>query len=199
LPIIAAEKHMSNKKDDIRNLKGKILISTLPDSYAYLNKSMVYLCSHNKNGAMGVIINKLIPDMNVRDVLKKLKINTEGMKNLNIHFGGIAEIDRCFILHSDDYMSSNSLIIGSRIALTVNGDITRVMTAARGPEKKLVCMGCCLWGVEQLENEVASSYWIPIDPDEALIFGDPKADKWTKALLKIGSKTNVFSDLQGNA
>jgi putative AlgH/UPF0301 family transcriptional regulator len=60
-------------------------------------------------------------------------------------------------------------------------------------------MGCCIWDSELLENEVASGYWIPVALDEALIFGDPKVDKWSKALLKIGSKTGVFSDIPGNA
>jgi putative transcriptional regulator len=96
-------------------------------------------------------------------------------------------------------MTSDSSIIGGHIALTINGDVIKVIASHIGPKRKLLCMGCCIWETEQLENEVASSYWIPIDSDEALVFGDPKADKWSKALLKIGSQTNMFSDLQGNA
>ncbi|MDR0678423.1 MAG: YqgE/AlgH family protein [Holosporaceae bacterium] len=191
---------MGNKDNDIQNLRGKILLSTPSISNEYLDKSMVYLCSHDNAGAMGVIINKRVPDINVSSIFKKLKINLRGMENLDIHFGGLEEIDKCFILHSDDYSSPNSILVGHHLALTINGDIIKVITShGGGPEKKLLCMGCCIWDVEQLENEVASSYWIPIDPDEALIFGDSKADKWSKALLKIGSRTNVFSDLQGNA
>ncbi|MDR2158071.1 MAG: YqgE/AlgH family protein [Holosporaceae bacterium] len=190
---------MSNKDNDIRNLTGKILLSTpsIPDGY--LNRSMIYLCSHDKEGAMGVVINKLVPDINMCNILKTLKIKSQGLKNLDVHFGGAHEINRCFILHSDDYMASDSSIVSGHIALTINGDIIKVITSTIGPEKKLICMGCCIWDTEQLENEVAASYWIPIDSDEALIFGDPRTDKWSKALLKIGSKTNVFSDLQGNA
>ncbi|MDR1982316.1 MAG: YqgE/AlgH family protein [Holosporaceae bacterium] len=190
---------MGNKDNDIQNLAGKILLSTPSISNEYLDKSMVYLCSHDNGGAMGVVINKRVPDMNVCSILKKLKINPRGIENLDIHFGGLEEIDKCFILHSDDYLSSHSILVGHHIALTINGDIIKVITSPGGPEKKLLCMGCCIWDTEQLENEVASSHWIPIDPDEALIFGDSKADKWSKALLKIGSRTNVFSDLQGNA
>ncbi|MDR0632162.1 MAG: YqgE/AlgH family protein [Holosporaceae bacterium] len=189
---------MSN--NDIRNLTGKILLSTQAISNEYPNKSMIYLCSHDKNGAIGIVINKLIPEMNVCNILKRLSMDMEeSVENLDILFGGSEEIDKCFILHSDDYMSSNSTIISNHIALTVNGDILKVITSTGGPTKKLLCMGCCLWDMEQLENEVASSYWIPIDPDEALIFGNPKADKWSKALLKIGSQTNMFSDFQGTA
>jgi putative transcriptional regulator len=190
---------MSNEDNNIRNLAGKILFSTSSTSSEYLSKSMIYLCSHDKNGAMGVIINKIIPNMTVCNVLKKMKIDASGVENLDILFGGAEEKDRCFILHSNDYMSPNSTIIHDRIALTINGDILSVLTSTTGPEKKILCMGCCIWEIDQLENEVASSYWIPIDSDEALIFGDPKADKWNKAWLKIGSNTNVFLDSLGNA
>jgi putative transcriptional regulator len=190
---------MSNEDNNIRNLTGKILFSTSSISNEYLSKSMVYLCSHDKSGAMGIIINKLIPNMTVYNILKKMEINANDLENLDILFGGVEETDRCFILHSDDYMSSNSTIISGHIALTINGDILNIITSSKGPEKKLLCLGCCIWETDQLENEVASSYWIPVDPDEALIFGNPKVDKWSKAWLKIGSQTNVFLNSQGNA
>ncbi|MDR1551454.1 MAG: YqgE/AlgH family protein [Holosporaceae bacterium] len=188
---------MSNS--DIRNLTGKILLSTQAVSNEYLNKSMIYMCSHNRNGAAGIVINKLIPEMTVSSVLRELDLEIDGVKNFDILFGGPEEIAKCFILHSDDYMSPESTLISDHVALTVNGDILKVITATGGPQKKLLCMGCCLWDMDQLENEVAASYWVPIDSDEALLFGNPKIDKWSKALLKIGSFTRIFSDLQGNA
>jgi putative transcriptional regulator len=190
---------MSNNGNDIQNLTGKILISTPAISNEYLNKSMVFVCSHDKNGAMGVVINKLIPNMSIKNILEKLKISCNGVDNIETHFGGAEEIERCFILHSDDYLAPESTIISHNIALTINTDIIRAMTSSGGPKRKILCMGCCIWDPEQLENEVASSYWIPIEPDEALIFGDPNSDKWGKALMKIGSQTIVFSDVYGNA
>ncbi|GHU14611.1 UPF0301 protein [Alphaproteobacteria bacterium] len=190
---------MSNCHSDIHNLAGKILLSTPSISNEYLTKSMIYVCSHDKNGAVGIVVNKLIPNMSIKDILEKLNVSAEGIENIDTHFGGSEEIDRCFILHSDDYMSPESTEISSNIALTINSDIVRAMTSTGGPSKKILCMGCYLWDPEQLENEVASSYWIPIEADEALIFGDPKADKWSKALLKIGFQTNLFLDTHGNA
>jgi putative transcriptional regulator len=160
---------------------------------------MVFICKHSKEGAVGVVINKLIPNITVCDVLEKLKINTEGVEDLEIHFGGLEEVDKCFILHSDDYMFANSVSVVNNIAFAMNEDVIKLVTSTCAPKKKLLCLGCGIWGPEQLENEVASTYWIPIEADEALIFGDPMADKWSKALLKIGSRTNLFSNLQGSA
>jgi putative transcriptional regulator len=96
-------------------------------------------------------------------------------------------------------LATESTIITGNVALTINSDIIRAMTSSGGPEKKILCMGCYMWEPDQLENEIAASYWIPIDSDEALIFGDPKVDKWSKALLKIGAQTDVFSDIHGTA
>ncbi|MDR2794643.1 MAG: YqgE/AlgH family protein [Holosporaceae bacterium] len=190
---------MSNSYNDIHNLTGKILLSTPAISNEYINKSMVYICSHDDNGAMGVVVNKLIPNMSIREILERLNISSNGIENVETFFGGIEEINRCFILHSTDYMSNESTLISNNIALTINSDIVRALTSPGGPQKKLLCIGCCLWDSYQLENEVASTAWIPIDADEALIFGDPKTDKWSKALLKIGFQTNLFLDIHGNA
>ena len=197
--IIDLVEFMSNNSNDISNLMGKILLSTSSISNEYLNKSMILVCSHDKNGAMGIVINKLIPNMSTRNILEKFKIKSKDINNIDIHFGGSEEIDRCFALHSDDYLANESSVISNNIALTINVDIVKALTSNGGPSRKILCMGCCIWDSYQLENEVASSYWIPIEADEALVFGDPHADKWSKALLKIGSNTNVFSDFHGNA
>jgi len=190
---------MSNDNPDIKNLVGRILLATPSVSNEYLNKSMVFICSHDRNGAMGVVINKLIPNMGIKTILERLGVNSEGVKNVEIYFGGCEETERCFILHSDDYMAPESTIISNNIALTINHDIIRAVTSNNGPQKRIVCIGCCIWEPEQLEDEVASSYWIPIDMDEALVFGMATVDKWSKSLLKIGSQTNVFSSTHGTA
>lgn len=193
---------MSNVKNDIENLTGKILVATPAISNEYLNKSMVLVCSHDENGAMGLIINKPIPSMNIGNLMRRLNLYSEEFENLEVYFGGLEETDRCFILHSDDYLLEKSSRIRDGVALTINADIIRASLSGRwpqGPRERMVCIGCCIWEMDQLENEVASSYWIPVESDEALIFGNPKVDKWSKALLKIGMHSSLFSKESGNA
>lgn len=193
---------MSNVKNDIENLTGKILLATPAISNEYLNKSMVFVCSHDENGAMGLIINKPIPSINIKNLMRRLNLDSNGLERLEVHFGGLEETDRCFVLHSDDYLFEESTIIRDGVALTINSDVMRASLTGgwnQGPREKMICIGCCIWDVDQLENEVASSYWIPIESDEALIFGNPRADKWSKALLKIGMHTSLFSREAGNA
>lgn len=195
-------KYMSKLKNDIENLTGKILLATPAISNEYLNRSMVLVCSQDDSGAMGLIINKPIPNMNIKKLMKKLNLDSNGLENLDVYFGGLEETDRCFVLHSDEYISEESTIIRDGVALTINSDVIRASFFGgwnQGPREKVICIGCCIWEADQLENEVASSYWIPVESDEALIFGNPKADKWSKALLKIGVHTSLFSRESGNA
>lgn len=190
---------MNNESNDMNNLVGKILVSTPSIPMKYLNKSMVYMCRHDCNGTVGIIVNKIIPGMEVHKILQKLSVNTLDIANISISFGGPEEIDQCFMIHSDDFMSPNSVVINKHIALTINGDLVKAMTLNVGPTRKILCMGCCLWEPYQLEDEIAANYWIPIDQDDALIFGDSKMDKWSKAILKIGSHSHVFAASSGNA
>lgn len=186
-------------EDDIRNLTGKILLSTSSIGNDYLAKSMVYVCGHDKTGAIGVAVNKLIPNFSILSILEALHLKTDDMNDVNIHFGGPCEAGKCFTIHSDDYQASTSTRINNNISLTVDPDIIHALTSKRGPSKKILCIGCFLWEAEQLELEVASSYWIAINSDEALIFGNPLIDKWSKALLKIGSQTTLLSSAHGTA
>ena len=183
--------------EDIRNLTGKILLSTPIIASEYLSKTMVYICKHDEEGAIGVIINKPIPNLNAHAILKSLKVEVEGVDDINLRFGGLESVDKCFILHSDDFVEENSICITKDISLTVESDIIRAL--AFGRQNKVICIGCCVWSAQQLEEEVISGYWIPIKHDAALIFGDVSIDKWKKGLLKIGSNSSIILKYSGNA
>lgn len=185
--------------DDMSKLSGKILVSTPIIPIKYMKRTMIYVCKHDYEGTVGIIINKIIPGMEVHSILKRMHMNVKNIDNVNVNFGGPEEIDQCFILHSDDFMSPSSVIINNHVALTINKDLVKAITLNVGPSRKLLCMGCCLWEPYQLEDEISSNYWIPIVQDEALIFGRSRVDKWKKALLKIGSNSNIFASISGNA
>lgn len=191
---------MIQKEDNIRNLTGKILLSTSSTIDSYLDKSMVFICGHDAKGAMGIVINKLIPDIQITELLKKMNPSQrKDIPDIEIHYGGPEEINRCFILHSDEYMLGNSQLIKDHLALTISQDVVHAAFSLSNIDQKILCMGCCLWEPDQLENEVASSEWVAIDSDEALLFGDTHSKKWNAALLKIGIKTSLFSKLYGTA
>lgn len=184
--------------NDVSNLTGMILVSTPMIPIKYLKKTMIYICKHDTEGTVGVIVNKPIPGMQAHSILKRLHIDTSNISNVNIHYGGAEEIDQCFMLHSDDFMLRGSVVINNHIALTINGDLIKSLSLRTGAIHKLICMGCCLWEPYQLEDEISANYWVPIHQDNALLFGSDKT-MWESALLKIGGHTNVFAGSSGNA
>ncbi len=192
-------KNMRNNK--LTNLTGYILLSSPNIMSNYLNRSMIYICDHSNDGALGVVINKLIPDMNISSILQRLNIKNEQIMDSYplIYFGGIEEIDKCFIVHSDECMIKYSQIINNHIALTISDNFIKSFTELNESKRKIVCIGCYTWSKNQLENEIALNYWIPIPADEALIFGNPFVDKWSKAFLKIGMNSKLFLNQRGNA
>ncbi|MDR2766672.1 MAG: YqgE/AlgH family protein [Holosporaceae bacterium] len=190
--------NMRNRESNVQKLQGKLLLSTSSISNEYLKKTIIFVCDHGKNGAMGVIINKLVPNMSVRCILEKLHMNTDGVEDLEIHFGGLDEMDRCFVVHSSDHMAPGSKLIMEGLAISTDEDVLGIVSCAT-PKRKMLCMGCCIWTPEQLESEVTGGQWIAVDGDEKLIFDDPREDKWNAALSKIGSSTNLFSHIEGSA
>lgn len=189
---------MSNRENDIQDLTGKILLATPNISDAYMSKSMVYICEHSDKGAMGVVINKILPNMNLLQIFTKMNFGDVG--DLEIHIGGDRDIDRGYILHTNKNIAENTVSVHDNILVTTCDNLVNSFAFMMSePERKILCLGCYRWDSQQLEDEVAANYWIPIRADEALIFGDPYADKWGKAFLKIGLHFPLFLDKFGRA
>jgi putative transcriptional regulator len=187
---------MSNRESDIQDLTGKILLATPSISDDYINKSMILICKHSSEGAVGVIINKIIPETSFITQIKLSDI----IGDIKIHIGGNKDLDNCYILHTNNNLSENTISVDNNIYLTTCSDIIKsIEFVNKEPKRKMLCLGCCCWDPGQLENEIASNYWVPIPSDEALIFGDSLATKWDKAFLKIGLHSHLFLDKSGRA
>ena len=191
---------------DIQNLKGKILLSSPSSVNGYLEKAMIFVCRHSEEGAMGLIINRLISNrISQLPIFKQLLINShdsaDPILNANIHIGGDREIETCFILHSNKNLIENTEAIDDNILLTTNEDAVESLNFVINnyPEQTILCFGCQIWEEHQLEKEITANQWIPIPADVALIFGNPYVDKWSKAFLKIGLHSTFFVDRSGKA
>ena len=194
--IISLSEIMSNRENDLQNLTGKVLLATPNISDAYVHKSIVFICKHSKEGALGVIVNKIIPQL---PFVTHMKLD-DIIGNAKIHIGGNTDIDNCYILHTNSNLSGNTIPICDDIFLTRCDDIVRSLSFVNNePERKILCLGCYNWDPQQLENEITSNYWIPIPADEALIFGSSYVDKWDKAFLKIGLHSSLFLNKSGIA
>ena len=193
-----AQTHHNTMESLDFNLAGKLLIAMPDMGDRRFDRSVVYICSHSQEGAMGLIINKPQPKLRFVKLLKQLKIKVEGIvREAKVHYGGPVETVRGFVLHSGDYPSQDPAVGG--IALTATLDILQDIARGRGPENVLLALGYAGWAAGQLEAEIASNGWLTCDADQALVFEVENARKWTEALAKLGVSPLLLSSTAGRA
>ena len=183
-------------------LAGKLIIAMPTMSDPRFKRSVVCICAHNEDGAIGIIINKIIESLSFSKIIKQLKLKKNMTKNDykdHIYFGGPVETERGFILHSSDYSSENSTSINSEISMTASTEILQALIDGNGPNKSIVALGYAGWGPGQLDTEIQSNAWLSVESDLELVFSAKTAEKWDMALEKIGVNPALLSTEAGRA
>lgn len=187
----------NNKTFD--NLSGKILISTPYMLEGLFNKSLVYMLSHTKEGAMGLIFNHLVNNIEVKSFFR---ISDDKISNdiiMPIYLGGPVEHDRGFFLHYDDYDENLLLKFQNHLAISSNTKISYDIACGDGPKDSLFIIGYTSWKAGQLEAEIKDNLWIVAEGDKEFIFADHPENKWYVALEKLGINQSHFTPKTGNA
>lgn len=193
---------LMEKTDGMMNLTGKLLIAMPGMGDVRFEHSVVYMCSHGEDGAMGLMVNKPAADLVLSDLLKQLDILTEvdDAGQMPIHFGGPVETSRGFVLHSTDYDANlHSLKVSDQFSMTATLDILEDIAAGRGPGQSLLMLGYAGWGPGQLESEIAANGWLTSDADAQLVFDFNDTRKWEQALQKLGVNPLALSASAGRA
>lgn len=182
-------------------LTGKLLISMPGMGDPRFAHSVVLMCSHGDEGAMGLIVNKPAVDVRLLDLLVQLDIRPERwIGDTRVHFGGPVESARGFVLHSPDYRSNlQTLEISEAFAMTATLDVLEDIAAGTGPERVLIALGYAGWGSGQLEAEIAHNGWLTADADPALVFASDDEGKWAGALKTLGVDPLGLSSSAGRA
>lgn len=164
-------------------------------------KSVIYLCSHDENGAMGILINRCLGRLKSTDIFQQLNIAGNNLisNNVLVHFGGPVELSRGFVLHSNDYKNVNTVSIDKNISVTSDVTILNDMTLGNGPTNSIVAFGYAGWGSGQLEGEIASNSWISIPATKEIMFNTNNEDKWQCAANLIGVDFRNYSNNYGHA
>ena len=163
-------------------------------------RSVIYMCAHSAEGAMGLVLNKLFDQISFPDLLDQLNIKTgPRTKQILVHFGGPVESGRGFVLHSDDYVRDGTLTITDGFALTATIDILRAIADGEGPRSSLLALGYAGWGPGQLETEIQQNGWLTVPADPLLVFDGDLEAKWTRALAKLGVQPSALSGEAGHA
>lgn len=186
-------------KADANSLTGKLLIAMPTMDDPWFERSVIYLCAHSEEWAMGLMLNRLVDSLSFPDLLKQLGIEPATERSIQVHFGGPVETGRGFVLHSTEYLQDSSLQIDEMVALTATVDILRDIAQDRGPRRHLLALGYAGWGPGQLDHEIQANGWLIVDPDEALLFNPDLERKWQMAVDKIGLDVSKLSGSAGHA
>ncbi len=192
--------HLIDTTDGL-DLTGKLLIAMPGMSDPRFAHSIVLLCAHSADGAMGLILNKPMGDMSFSDLLDQLSIEeTPDSRQMALHFGGPVEGGRGFVLHSADYASQiSSLVVDDSFAMTATIDVIEDLAAGGGPEKALMALGYSGWGPNQLEEELAANGWLICDASLEVVFDLQDEVKWEAALNTLGIDPLTLSASAGRA
>ena len=176
-------------------LDGKLLIAMPGIGDPRFERSVIFMCAHSADGAMGIVINKVAPGITFSDLLERLDLLPTdnqikvpaNLSEIPVQFGGPVETGRGFVLHSADYFKAESTLpIDESVCLTATIDILRDIAKGAGPDKALLALGYAGWAPGQLESEIQANGWLNCPADPVLIF-DPEVDrKYSRALNKIG-------------
>jgi putative transcriptional regulator len=182
-------------------LDGQILIAMPGMQDPRFHRSLVYLCAHSADGAMGMIVNKHADDLKLKDLFGKLGIPIGSeISGEPVHYGGPVEMGRGFVLHSSDYHSDDATMqVDDGTSMTATLDILHAMAGDSGPHRAIVALGYAGWAPGQLEAELQANGWLACPADGDLLFGTDEDSKWDKALAKIGVHPAMLSSTGGRA
>jgi len=182
------------------NLAGQLLVAMPGIGDPRFDRSVIYLCGHSNDGAMGLIVNKPVEDITFPELLKQLGIEGDPSQQIRVLFGGPVETGRGFVLHSTDYnVSGSTLQVSDEVGLTATLDILEEIAHGEGPERSLLALGYAGWAPGQLEEEIMSNGWLHCRPSPELLFGAADNTKWERALAEMGIDPAQLSGDAGRA
>ena len=183
------------------DLTGQMLIAMPGMGDPRFALSVVYMCAHSHDGAMGLIVNKPTPEVRFSDLLDQLGIDAgDKSRDIRIHFGGPVENARGFVLHSTDFCNDETTLkVNDDIALTATLDVLELLAKGEGPASSILALGYSGWGPGQLEGEIAENGWLTCPARSDLIFGRANEHKWAAALKSIGIDPLMLSSEGGRA
>jgi putative transcriptional regulator len=201
-------KRLIENRDPKGFLDGQMLVAMPGMQDERFARSVIYMCAHSSDGAMGIVVNRKARNMGFRDLMVQLKVIDDDRSiilprqadDVQVLSGGPVEKGRGFVLHSTDFFIKNSsLPINDEVALTITMDILKAIAAGKGPERAIVALGYAGWAPGQLEREIQENGWLHCPADPSLIFDADHNTKYERAMRSIGIDPRMLSNEAGHA
>jgi len=180
-------------------LKHQFLLAMPALSGGYFAGTITYLCEHNEDGALGLMINRPVADVQLGELFDQLEITGTCFRDAPVLEGGPVQRDRGFVLHSDDLVLETSLQLQEGLVLTTAREILAAIADGSGPARFLVCVGYAGWGAGQLETELAENAWLTCAGNPDIIFEVPFAERIDRAAASLGIDFRLISGEAGHA
>lgn len=191
------------------SLEGKFLVAMPTLKGPFFERSVVYLCSHSDDGAMGLVVNQISTQITFPDLLRQVDILSDDDQSINLpaparHMqvlnGGPVDQGRGFVLHSADFkLESSTLDVSDDICLTATIEILRALAEGKGPQSALLTLGYAGWSPGQLEEELQSNSWLTCSADQSLLFECEAEDRYQRSLDLMGIDLTMLSSEAGHA
>ncbi len=193
--------HRNDEKSFLKGyLTGQILVSSPFMNDARFHSAVIYMCGHDRNGAMGFIINKPLPNIRFRDLLDQLHIKHKGTTlELPVYYGGPVEVGRGFVLHTSDYHHPSTVKINEEFAITATLEILKVIADQEGPEQSLLTLGYTGWSAGQLEQEIQENQWLVLKGTKDFVYKTMVDTMWNKAYENLGIDPHLMTLESGRA
>lgn len=182
------------------NLTDNFLIAMPAMADPYFAQSLVYICEHNENGALGIIVNRPI-DMNLASLFEKIELPLEqpDIARMPVYFGGPVQLDRGFVLHRPVGQWQSTLAVNGAIGLTSSRDVLAAVASSGQPAEIIVTLGYAGWGAGQLEDELAQNAWLTVPARPDILFEMPPEERLPAAMQNLGISFSQLSDVAGHA
>lgn len=164
------------------------------------NESVTYVCQHDENGAVGIVVNRP-GHFTFADVFSRLGIEFVDSEQTRapVLTGGPVEPERGFVLHDAATDFESTIFVGHQVSLTASRDVLEAIAAGNGPRHALLALGYAGWGAGQLEAEIAANSWLSVEANSKVLFDTPFAERWTTAANLIGIDIRGISTYSGHA
>ena len=191
---------MSDISQDGSYVTGQLLIAMPGMRDERFAKSVIYMCAHSEEGAMGLVLNQRLDSLKFAELISQLELDEKHLsRDVPVHFGGPVESGRGFVLHTSDYQQDATLEVVNGVALTATVEILKAIAQGKGPQKSLLALGYAGWGPGQLDMEIRANGWLQVPSDSEIIFDIEPDTKWERAIQRLGIDPRMLSDDVGHA